>query len=68
MRFVQMGDSQLALPPWLPPWPGWGGSFVFLIFLILLIFLIIRAMFWGSLWVVLSFTFAVIYNENYEII
>ena len=25
-------------------------------------------MFWGSLWVVSSFTFAVIYNENDEII
>ena len=25
-------------------------------------------MFWGSLGVVFSFTFAVIYNENYEII
>ena len=42
--------------------------FNFSILLILLIFLIIRAMFWGSLWVAFSLTFAVIYNENHEII
>ena len=45
IRFVQMGDSQLALPPWLPPWPGWGGSFIFIFQNVL----IICAMFWGSL-------------------
>ena len=68
IRFVQIADSQLALPPWLPHSPGWGGVVFIFNFLIFLIFLIIRAMFWGSLWVVFSLTFAVIYNENHEII
>ena len=61
-----------CLPGCLPGRGGVGGSFVFLIVLILLMFvmffLIIRAMFRGSLWVVFSFTFAVICTENYEII